>query len=142
MVQQDPINVDVIVVGSGGAGLAAALDAKEHGATAAIVEREPEMGGATAISGGGCFASALPPPRSKLQGAFRTPPSSPWRIGCVGGKGRPTRRGPGSTLRIPAAVSSAGWQTWAATGTPSTSRRATPFPAGTIPRGAANSYGR
>ena len=60
MVQQDPINVDVIVVGSGGAGLAAALDAKEHGATAAIVEREPEMGGATAISGGGCFASATP----------------------------------------------------------------------------------
>lgn len=60
MVQQESINVDVIVVGSGGAGLAAALDAMEHGATVAIVEREPEMGGATAISGGGCFASATP----------------------------------------------------------------------------------
>ena len=39
MVQQDPINVDVIVAGSGGAGLAAALDAMEQGATVAIVER-------------------------------------------------------------------------------------------------------
>ena len=58
MVQQVPIRVDVIVVGSGGAGLAAAMDAMEQGASVAIVEREPEMGGATAISGGGCFASA------------------------------------------------------------------------------------
>lgn len=60
MVQQDPISVDVIVVGSGGAGLAAALDALDQRATVAIVEREPEMGGATAISGGGCFFSATP----------------------------------------------------------------------------------
>ncbi len=60
MVQQDSINVDVIVVGSGGAGLAAALDAMDRGATVAIIERESELGGATAISGGGCFASATP----------------------------------------------------------------------------------
>lgn len=60
MAQQDSINVDLIVVGSGGAGLAAALDAREQGATVAIVEREPELGGATVISGGGCFFSTTP----------------------------------------------------------------------------------
>ena len=54
MVQQSPVDADVIVVGSGGAGIAAALDATERGARVAILEQEGELGGATAISGGGC----------------------------------------------------------------------------------------
>lgn len=46
---------DVLVAGSGGAGVAAALDAARAGARVAIVESAPDWGGASAISGGGCF---------------------------------------------------------------------------------------
>ena len=53
-------SIDVIVVGSGGAGLAAALDAMKQGASVTVVEREAEMGGATIISGGGCFIVGTP----------------------------------------------------------------------------------
>jgi flavocytochrome c len=60
MTQEKSLDADVIVVGSGGAGLAAAIDAMEHGASVLVVEREEEMGGATAISGGGCFIVATP----------------------------------------------------------------------------------
>ena len=60
MTLRDPFDADVIVAGSGGAGLAAALDSLEQGASVLVVEREDEMGGATAISGGGCFIVATP----------------------------------------------------------------------------------
>lgn len=60
MTLQNSFDADVIVVGSGGAGLAAALDAMEQGASVAVVEREMELGGATVISGGGCFIVATP----------------------------------------------------------------------------------
>jgi 3-oxosteroid 1-dehydrogenase len=43
---------DVIVVGSGGAGLTAALRAKDHGLSVLIVERASKYGGTTATSGG------------------------------------------------------------------------------------------
>ncbi len=65
VVQQGPVDADVIIVGSGGAGLAAALDAREAGASVVILEREEEMGGATAISGGGCFIAATPLQRER-----------------------------------------------------------------------------
>lgn len=41
---------DVVVVGSGGAGFAAALTAKEHGANVAILEKMPNVGGNSLIS--------------------------------------------------------------------------------------------
>lgn len=47
--------VDVIVLGSGAAGLIAALAASDAGATVAIFERANVLGGATAISGGVCW---------------------------------------------------------------------------------------
>lgn len=47
--------VDVIVLGSGAAGLIAALAASDAGATVAIFERADVLGGATAISGGVCW---------------------------------------------------------------------------------------
>ena len=47
-------DADVVVVGSGGAGIAAAIDATDVGASVIILESHHEMGGATAISGGGC----------------------------------------------------------------------------------------
>lgn len=43
---------DVVVVGSGASGMSAAIAAKKHGASAAIIEKEPVFGGTTAFSGG------------------------------------------------------------------------------------------
>jgi succinate dehydrogenase/fumarate reductase flavoprotein subunit len=43
---------DVLVVGSGGAGLAAALAAKHGGAEVLVVEKSAKVGGTTAVSGG------------------------------------------------------------------------------------------
>ena len=45
------MNVDVVVVGSGGAGLIAAIKAKEAGANVVILEKLPIIGGNTLISG-------------------------------------------------------------------------------------------
>jgi 3-oxosteroid 1-dehydrogenase len=45
-------SVDVLVVGSGGGGMAAALAAADAGLTALIIEKSPVYGGSTAMSGG------------------------------------------------------------------------------------------
>lgn len=45
-------NWDVIVVGGGGAGLAAAVTAAEHGASVLLFESEGELGGSTQLSAG------------------------------------------------------------------------------------------
>ncbi|MDF1602219.1 FAD-dependent oxidoreductase [Nocardioides sp. YIM 152315] len=47
-----PQDVDVVVIGSGGSGLMAALSAAADGATVLVLESEPKVGGTTAISGG------------------------------------------------------------------------------------------
>jgi succinate dehydrogenase/fumarate reductase flavoprotein subunit len=43
---------DVVVIGSGGAGLVAALRARDRGARVAVVEKTERIGGTTAVSGG------------------------------------------------------------------------------------------
>lgn len=46
-------NYDVVVVGAGGAGLSAAITAKQGGANVAIIEKNGFVGGNTMVSGGG-----------------------------------------------------------------------------------------
>jgi succinate dehydrogenase/fumarate reductase flavoprotein subunit len=47
--------VDVVVFGSGAAGLTAALTASVHGLTVLLCEKERHIGGTTATSGGSCW---------------------------------------------------------------------------------------
>lgn len=49
---------DVVVVGSGGAGFSAAIEAKQAGKSVAIIEKLPAVGGNTLISGGEMNAPA------------------------------------------------------------------------------------
>lgn len=44
--------VDAVVVGGGLAGVCAAVTAAENGADVVLLEREPELGGSTVLSGG------------------------------------------------------------------------------------------
>jgi succinate dehydrogenase/fumarate reductase flavoprotein subunit len=53
----DPIDVDVVVVGSGAAGLSAALAARAEGARVLVAESESVIGGATRLSGGWVMAA-------------------------------------------------------------------------------------
>ena len=46
---------DVVVLGTGAAGLVAALAAAEQGASVGLFEKTDRVGGTTAISGGGCW---------------------------------------------------------------------------------------
>ncbi len=50
-----PDEVDVVVVGAGGAGMTAALAAAVHGLDTVLVEKSPWFGGSTARSGGGVW---------------------------------------------------------------------------------------
>ena len=57
----DPIEVtaDVVVVGAGGAGIAAAAQAKQNGLSVLVIEKNAEVGGNTLVSGGQ-FQSVMP----------------------------------------------------------------------------------
>src|SRR6187200_387898 len=50
--EQEIYECDVLVVGSGCAGMSAAVTAGHHGLNVLIVEKEPRFGGTTARSGG------------------------------------------------------------------------------------------
>ena len=53
---------DMIIVGGGGSGLAAAVSGAENGASVLLLEKEPELGGATGIAVGSLTAN-----RTKIQ---------------------------------------------------------------------------
>lgn len=55
--EQAPKNYDVVVVGSGGAGLAAAIQAHDEGASVLIVEKMPTIGGNTIKASAGMNAA-------------------------------------------------------------------------------------
>ena len=54
------IDVDVVVVGAGGAGMTAAIEAKEGGKTVVILESQPMVGGNSIRSTGGLNAGDTP----------------------------------------------------------------------------------
>lgn len=56
--------VDVVIVGTGGAALTAATLAHDQGAKVLVIEKEPMLGGTTAVSGGGVWL-----PRNHVQAA-------------------------------------------------------------------------
>ncbi len=51
------METDVLVIGSGGAGLAAAISASQEGADVIVLEKLAVLGGSTALSGGGIAAT-------------------------------------------------------------------------------------
>jgi succinate dehydrogenase/fumarate reductase flavoprotein subunit len=55
--------VDVLVIGSGGGGMTAALKAKATGLDTLIVEKADKFGGSTALSGGGIWVPGAPSQR-------------------------------------------------------------------------------
>ncbi|HHY78416.1 MAG TPA: flavocytochrome c [Clostridiales bacterium] len=57
---------DVVVIGAGGAGLAAAVSAHQNGATVLVLEKAPMVGGNTIISG--AAYNAVDPKRQSAQG--------------------------------------------------------------------------
>ena len=62
---------DVLVIGGGGAGLAAAIEAADNGAYVILVEKNPELGGTTAWSIGSFTATNTP--QQLAQGIDDTP---------------------------------------------------------------------
>ncbi|KGI69211.1 FAD-binding protein [Mycolicibacterium rufum] len=54
---------DVLVVGSGGGGMTAALTADAAGLDTLVVEKSPQFGGSTALSGGGIWVPGAPSQR-------------------------------------------------------------------------------
>jgi 3-oxosteroid 1-dehydrogenase len=55
--------VDVLIIGSGGGGMAAALTAHASGLNALVVEKSSYFGGSTALSGGGIWVPGAPAQR-------------------------------------------------------------------------------
>ncbi len=60
------ISADVVIIGAGGAGLAAAVSASQNGASVIVLEKMPQIGGNTMISGSGY--NAVDPDRHIPQG--------------------------------------------------------------------------
>lgn len=55
-----PATCDLLVVGSGAAGMAAAISALHHGLNPVIIEKSPLFGGSTAVSGGAIWVPGNP----------------------------------------------------------------------------------
>jgi flavocytochrome c len=65
------LDADVTVIGGGGAGVAAALEAGDAGARVVVLEQDASLGGTAATSGGGCLIVGTPLQAS--QGIHDTP---------------------------------------------------------------------
>jgi flavocytochrome c len=71
MANESRIDVDVAIVGGGGAGIPAAIEVGRAGATAVVLEQADSCGGTAAISGGGCCIVGTP--LQKARGIEDTP---------------------------------------------------------------------
>jgi flavocytochrome c len=56
----EELQTDVIVIGGGGAGVPAAIEAGAAGARVTLIERAAELGGTALLSGGGCCIPGTP----------------------------------------------------------------------------------
>jgi len=65
------LETDVAIIGGGGAGIPAAIEAAEAGARVVLLEQADTLGGTAAISGGGCLIVGTPLQES--QGIHDTP---------------------------------------------------------------------
>jgi succinate dehydrogenase/fumarate reductase flavoprotein subunit len=65
------IDADVVVVGGGGTGLAAAIAARSHGRAVVLIEKNPKLGGSTAWSIGSITATGTP--HQRRQGIADSP---------------------------------------------------------------------
>ncbi|MBI2347169.1 MAG: FAD-binding protein [Deltaproteobacteria bacterium] len=68
---QQRMEADICIVGGGGAGVAAAIEAGAAGAKIALIEQFDALGGTAIISGGGCLIVGTP--LQKSQGIHDTP---------------------------------------------------------------------
>lgn len=71
MANESRIDVDVAIIGGGGAGIPAAIEVGRAGGTAVVLEQAESCGGTAAISGGGCCIVGTP--LQKAQGIEDTP---------------------------------------------------------------------
>lgn len=60
MPERKNTDMDVIIIGSGGAALSAAIEACSAMARVAMVEKEEGLGGTSIVSGGGCWMVGTP----------------------------------------------------------------------------------
>jgi hypothetical protein len=127
-----PGAADVVVVGAGAAGAAAALQALAGGCTVLGVDAGPVFGGTALYSGAGaCVAGS---PLQAAQGIRTT--RSPRCTTCSTASVTRPRRGRASTSSAPSTRSTAGWRTRGSPGTTSCTARAIAFPGATCRAGA------
>ena len=92
------VNTDVVIVGAGGAGLAAAVEAHDLGAKVIVVEKMAFPGGNTTRAAGGLNAAATPLQQAK--GIYDTPEIMFFDT-MKGGTGRTIRNSSACSLTTP-----------------------------------------
>ena len=80
--------VDLVIVGSGGGGMVAALTAADAGASALVLEKQERIGGSTAMSGGIVWVPNNPVMRAAGSRRLLRRRDGPLRGGCGGRRAR------------------------------------------------------